>query len=129
MGKRFRILVVDDHEAMRRGVRTLVESVREWEVCGEAANGRDALEKTRELKPDLVLMDLTMPEMNGLEAARQIRKFSGDVKIVVFSMHESAQIRQDSKSAGVDAYVSKSAAGNELVDEMKRLLSDSAGSS
>ncbi len=126
MGNRFRILIVDDHEAMRRGVRSLLQSAQEWEICGEAVNGADAVVKARELNPDLILMDLTMPEMNGLEAARQIRKFPSEVKIVVFSMHESEQIRQDCKAAGVNAFVSKSAAGIELVGVIRRLLAPDA---
>src|SRR5690242_10663478 len=106
--KSYRVLVVDDHQVMRKGVRALLESDSAWEVCGEAENGRLAVEKTRELNPDLVILDLTMPEMNGLEAARQIRQVSPQTKIVIFSMHESPQVRKEARDAGADAFVSKS---------------------
>jgi DNA-binding NarL/FixJ family response regulator len=122
VSKRFQILVVDDHEAMRRGVRSLLTRAALWEVCGEAVNGRDAVEKARALKPDLIVMDLSMPDINGLEASRLIRLFAPRIKIVVFSMHESPQVRQDCRAAGADAFVSKSASEDDLIDAIRSLL-------
>lgn len=120
--KSYRVLVVDDHQVMRKGVRALLESDSAWEVCGEAENGRLAVEKTRELNPDLVILDLTMPEMNGLEAARQIRQVSPQTKIVIFSMHESPQVRKEARDAGADAFVSKSSMAEALTATAKALL-------
>ena len=112
---------------MRKGVRALLDNDPAWDVCGEAENGRQAIEKTRELSPDLVILDLTMPEMNGLEAARQIRKLAPATKIVIFSMHESPQVRKEARDAGADAFVSKSALAQELTGTAKKLLELSSG--
>src|SRR6266699_996329 len=116
-----RILIVDDHEAMRRGIRSILtrDSV---EICGEAENGKQALEKVRELKPDLVTLDISMPVMNGVEAAREIRRFAPGTKIVILSVHDSPQMKEIAKQAGADAYVLKSAADRELNVTVKRLL-------
>jgi|SRR5690242_17355944 len=122
MQKSYRVLIVDDHQVMRKGIRALLENDPAWQVCGEAENGRQAVEKARELRPDLIILDLTMPEMNGLEAARQIRNSSPDAKIVIFSMHESPQVRKESRDAGANAFVSKSALGDELSSVSKKLL-------
>lgn len=129
MHKSYRVLIVDDHQVMRKGIRALLENDPAWLVCGEAENGRQAVEKARELRPDLIILDLTMPEMNGLEAARQIRNSSPDAKIVIFSMHESPQVRKESRDAGANAFVSKSALGDELSSVSKKLLDPAAGSS
>ena len=129
MQKSYRVLIVDDHQVMRKGIRALLENDPVWQVCGEAENGRQAVEKARELRPDLIILDLTMPEMNGLEAARQIRSSSPDAKIVIFSMHESPQVRKESRDAGANAFVSKSALGDELSSISKKLLDPAAQSS
>jgi CheY-like chemotaxis protein len=116
-----RILIVDDHEAMRRGIRSILtrDSV---EICGDAENGKQALEKVRELKPDLVSLDISMPVMNGVEAAREIRRFAPGTKIVILSVHDSPQMKEIAKQAGADAYVLKSAADRDLNVTVKRLL-------
>ena len=116
-----RVLIVDDHEAIRRGIRSLL-SRDSLEICGEAENGRQALEKVRELKPDLVILDVSMPVMNGLEAAREIRRFAPRTKIVILSVHDSPQIIEIAEKAGADAYVLKSAADTDLNVTVKRLL-------
>jgi CheY-like chemotaxis protein len=116
-----RILIVDDHEAIRRGIRSLL-SRDSLEICGEAENGKQALEKVRELKPDLVILDVSMPVMNGLEAAREIRRFAPRTKIVILSVHDSPQIIEIAEKAGADAYVLKSAADTDLNVTVKRLL-------
>jgi len=109
-----RILIVDDHELVRLGLRALIESHSEWVVCGEAVSGRDAVRKAGELKPDVVIMDITMPDLNGLEATRQIQKVAPRTEVVVFSIHHSEQLVQAALEAGARTYVSKTAAGLEL---------------
>ena len=86
--KTIRILIADDHEAVRRGLRSALAAAG-WEVCADVVNGKDAVEKTAELKPDLIILDISMPVMGGLDAARLIRRANPNAKIVVFTMHES----------------------------------------
>lgn len=106
---------MDDHEIVRQGLKLLLGSDRSvWDICGEAENGRQAVEKVAELKPDLVILDVSMPIMNGFEAARQIRKFAPATKIVMLSMHDSAQAADQAIQAGADAYVVKSRSSSEL---------------
>jgi two-component system nitrate/nitrite response regulator NarL len=116
-----RILIVDDHEGIRRGIRSLL-SWDSLEICGEAENGKQALEKVRELKPDLVILDISMPVMNGIESAREIRGFAPCTKIVLFSVHDSLQMMEIVKKSGADACVLKSAADTDLNVTVKRLL-------
>jgi two-component system nitrate/nitrite response regulator NarL len=127
MGVPGRILIVDDHEMLRRGVRSLLEAKLPWEVCGEAADGTEALKKVQELKPDLVILDVTMPAMNGLEAAVQIRRIAPSVKIVIFSMHDSPAMRAEFERVGADAFVVKSAPSGELITTVLRLLESAVG--
>ena len=83
-----RILIADDHEVFRRGTQTLLESRPGWHVCGEAATGREAIEKTKKLKPDVVIMDISMPELNGLEAAEQILKYAPQTEVLILTIHD-----------------------------------------
>ena len=117
-----RILLADDFDIVRSGIRALLDGPPGWEICGEAANGREAVEKTLELKPDLVVLDVSMPIMNGIEAARQIRTFAPATKIVIFSVHRSAQLLEQAKEAGVDACLAKGAAAEELRNTVAALL-------
>jgi two-component system, NarL family, sensor kinase len=119
---RKRILIADDHEVMRRGLRGLVESQEEWAVCGEAMEGSEAVRKTRELSPDLLILDITMPGMSGFDAAVQILKDDPDVKILFFTMHDSPQMIREMSNAGARGYVSKSRAGNDLVQAVRMIL-------
>lgn len=119
--KRFRILIADDHEAVRRGLRSAVVSAG-WDLCGEAVHGKDALEKVKELNPDLIILDLSMPVMNGLDAAREIRKQAPNVKIVGFTMHESQQVREQTSLIGFHALAAKSAPLGNLLATVKSLL-------
>jgi DNA-binding NarL/FixJ family response regulator len=102
-----RVLIADDHDATRKGVRTIL-SYDGIEICGEASNGIEAVTNAVQLRPDLVILDLTMPVMGGLEAARELRKILPDIPVLVYSMHESDQLIQESKRVGVRGYVSKS---------------------
>ncbi len=110
-----RILVVDDHAVVRRGVRSLLESHEGWEVCGEATTGRDAVEQSRRLRPDVVVMDLSLPELNGLDATRQILKDAPDTEVLVLTMHQSEELARDVLQAGARGYVLKSDADENLI--------------
>ena len=110
-----RILLVDDHEIVRRGLRFLLQTREDFEICGEAVDGRAAVELTRSSKPDVVVMDVTMPLLNGIEAARQIRRAVPKAAIIILSMHESEDVISDVINAGVHGYVSKSDAGRDLI--------------
>jgi DNA-binding NarL/FixJ family response regulator len=117
-----RILIADDHEAVRQGLRSVLVGAG-WTVCGEAVDGVDAIEKTGALKPDLVILDLSMPRLGGLEAARQILKTSTGTKILVFTMHESKQIRDETAAIGVHGLAVKSAPLSTLLATIDSLLS------
>ena len=116
-----RILVVDDHAVVRRGVRVLLESHEGWEVCGEATNGRDAVEQSRRLRPDVVVMDLSLPGLNGLDATRQILKDAPDTEVLVLTMHHSEELARDVLQAGARGYVLKSDAEENLVTAVDSL--------
>ena len=116
-----RILVADDHEVVRRGVRTLLEAQPGWDVCGEAADGREAVEMTKRLKPDVIILDITMPNLNGLEATRQILKADSKARVLILSMHESDQVVREVLDAGARGYVLKSDAGRNLVAAVEAL--------
>lgn len=102
-----RVLIVDDHEALRAGVRSVLES-RGIEVCGEATNGQEALAKAVQLHPDIVILDITMPVLDGFTAAREISKRLPGVGILLLSMHESSSMVNVAKSSGARGYVAKS---------------------
>ena len=121
--KSYRILVADDHSLMRRGIRTLLESQPGWEVSSEATTGAEAVEQMRKSKADLVIMDLTMPQMNGLEATRTIRTESPETEVLVLSMHFADELAREVLRAGALGYILKSEADSELivaVDHMRR---------
>jgi DNA-binding NarL/FixJ family response regulator len=111
----FRILVADDHELVRRGIRVLLENHPGWEVSAEAKDGREAVERASELKPDLVLMDIGMPNLNGIDAARQILATSPATHILILTMHYSQQVVQEVLAVGARGYLLKSDAGRDLV--------------
>jgi len=116
-----RILVVDDHAVVRRGVRALLESHEGWEVCGEATTGRDAVEQSRLLKPDVVVMDLSLPELNGLDATRQILSEAPDTEVLVLTMHHSEQLAREVLQSGARGYVLKSDADQNLIAGVESL--------
>lgn len=116
-----RILIADDHEVARRGIRALLESHPGWEVCGEARDGRETVELADSLKPDLILLDIGMPNLNGLEAARQILAASPDVAILILTMHDSDQVVREVLRAGARGFLLKSDAGRDLVAAVEAL--------
>ncbi len=116
-----RILIADDHEVVRRGLRTLLETQPNWEIVGEAITGRQAIEEVKRLAPDLVIMDITMPEMNGLEATRQLHKIAPDTQVLILSIHENEQLVHEVLEAGARGYVLKSDAGRDLIAAVESL--------
>lgn len=109
-----RILIADDHEVVRRGLRDLISAEPGWEVVAEARNGREAVNKAREFKPEVVVIDLAMPELNGLTATREIRRILPKTEIVLLTMHQSDDMVRQVLEAGARGYVLKSDAGRDL---------------
>jgi DNA-binding NarL/FixJ family response regulator len=118
-----RILVVDDHELTRMGIKAALADNPEWEICGEALDGTEAVEMALQLKPDLIVMDIIMPTMSGIEAARQIRRISPQTKILMLSVHDSPSIGTFVKLAGADAFLSKLRSSDYLHETVAQLLS------
>ncbi len=110
-----RILLADDHELTRSGLRYLLEKHEDWSVCGEASNGRLAVEMAEKLRPDFAILDMSMPEMNGLEATRQILKKQPQLNILIFTMHETERVIVDVMEAGARGVVLKSDVGENMV--------------
>lgn len=118
------ILIVDDHEVLREGIRSILTKARpEWEICGEAGTGAEAIEAASRLKPTIILLDITMPGISGLEAASRISSTRGSSKILMFTMHESGELASESLRAGARGYVTKADASRQLVLAIETLLS------
>lgn len=116
-----RILVADDHEVVRRGVCALLEGHAGFQVCDEAVDGREAVEKAKRSLPDVVILDIGMPGLNGFDAARQIRTVSPDSEVLILTMHESEQVIREVLAAGARGYVLKSDAGRDLITAVEAL--------
>ncbi len=116
-----RILVADDHHVVRTGLRTLLETKRGWQVCAEAANGREAVEMAGKLKPDVAVLDIGMPLLNGIEATRQIRKVSPETEVLILTMHDSEVMIQGVLEAGARGYILKDDADRNLLDAVEAL--------
>lgn len=114
-----RILIADDHELIRLGVRQILRAQRGWSVIGEAANGREAVEKSTQLKPDVVIVDVSMPDLNGLDATRKIREAAPKTQVLVLTMHESDQMVRKVLEAGARGYVLKSDLASHLPKAVK----------
>src|ERR1700730_15032006 len=104
-----RVVLADDHEIVRKGIRAIINRHPPWTVCGEAENGQQAIDLVLELKPDLVVLDLSMPVMNGLQAAAKIRQLAPSTKILILSMHDSLQVEHQALAVGADAFLAKGA--------------------
>jgi signal transduction histidine kinase len=120
--KTLRILIADDHEIVRSGLRVLLTSRAGWELCGEAVDGLDACQKARELQPDVVILDVSMPRLNGLEVARTIRQEQPRLPIVILSQHDPADMRPRALEAGADCYVSKQDVARDLLASIEELV-------
>jgi DNA-binding NarL/FixJ family response regulator len=116
-----RILVADDHHVVRAGLRALIESRSDWQVCAEAANGREAVEKAKEFKPEMAVLDISMPLLNGVESTRQIRKVSPGTEILILSMHDSEQLVNEVVEAGARGYILKDDADRDLLAALDTL--------
>ena len=118
-----RILIADDHEIVRRGLKTLLSSRPGWTVCAEAGSGREAIALAAQLRPDIVVMDISMPGLNGLEATRRIRKILPKAEVVILSLHYSDQLVREVLDAGARAYILKSDATRDLLKAIEALAS------
>jgi DNA-binding NarL/FixJ family response regulator len=116
-----RILIVDDSSSIRQLLRFFIEHYTDWQVCGEAENGQIAVEKVTALKPNAVILDLSMPVMNGLEAAREITRIAPNVQMVMFTMHTNEQLRKDAQAAGIQAVISKSDTITDLIASLQTI--------
>jgi DNA-binding NarL/FixJ family response regulator len=119
--KPLQILIADDHDLMRRGLRTLLEAHPGWTICAEANTGRDAVAKAETLRPDIVIIDITMPELNGIEAARRILKASPSTEILVLSVHYTDQLIREILAAGIRGYIVKSDSDRDLITAVESL--------
>jgi PAS domain S-box-containing protein len=116
-----RILIVDDHELVRSGVRSVLAGRRDFQICGEAVDGQDAIDKARELSPDVIVMDVSMPKLNGLDATREIRRIRPETAVLVLSQHDSPEMMRQALNAGARGYVVKSAIAANLVAGIDKL--------
>lgn len=119
--EKIKILVVDDHALMRDGIRALLSLSNDMEIIGEAADGREFLDKVQELSPDVVVMDVAMPVMDGLEATRRIKKKNPRVKVLVLTQYDNREYILSAIKAGADGYVPKKAAGSELASAIRAI--------
>jgi DNA-binding NarL/FixJ family response regulator len=116
-----RILLADDHDLTRAGLRYLLEKQKDWSVCAEASNGRKAVELAETLHPDIAIFDMSMPEMNGLEATRHIAKTQPHTKVLIYTMHETESIIVDALEAGAQGIVLKSDAGENMITAVESI--------
>jgi two-component system response regulator NreC len=117
--EKIKILVADDHALMREGIRALLGLHEDIDIVGEASEGKEAIDKSRELMPDVVIMDIAMPGLDGLEATRRIRKKNATVKVLVLTQHDNKEYILSAIKAGADGYVPKKALGSELVTAIR----------
>jgi DNA-binding NarL/FixJ family response regulator len=118
----FRILVVDDHDVVRQGVRLILRSRPDWEICGEAESGAEALQKERTLRPDLIILDISMPGQDGLDVAAELRARKSVARIVVLTMHESKELATAVHGIGAKGYVIKSHAARDLIKAIETII-------
>jgi DNA-binding NarL/FixJ family response regulator len=117
-----RILIADDHDVIRAGLRDIIAGQADWMVCGEARNGREAVSRVKELKPDVVVLDFKMPNVNGLEAAQEIRKECPKTEILMISADSSEELIRTMLDGGIQAFINKGETGNNLIPAIKALL-------
>jgi DNA-binding NarL/FixJ family response regulator len=117
-----RILIVDDHDIVRQGVRRILETQNDWEVAGEAANGAEALRMVHELRPDAIIMDITMPVMNGLDATTEITRKDPDSKVLILTVHDNPTLVKPIQRSGAKGLLTKSQATNELTPALQAII-------
>lgn len=122
-----RILIADDNERVRRGIAGVLASEKDWEVCGEAEDGTQAIQKAMELRPDLVLLDVSMPGMDGLETARRLRREQAEIKILVLSQYDPAHLLPQALEAGANGCLDKTRIGADLRRTIKSMFASSKG--
>jgi two-component system response regulator NreC len=116
-----RVLLADDHQVMRRGLRAVIETMEGWEVCAEVQTGRDAVLQAERLRPEIAVLDMTMPELNGLEATRQIRKVSPQTEVLIFTGHETEELVHQVFEAGARSYILKTDGKDQLEAALRAL--------
>ena len=121
-----RVLIVDDHAFVRRGVQSILNSFPEWELCGEADNGNDAVRLSETLKPEVIIMDISMPGLNGIEAMRTIHKNHPETKVILLTLHENDELVRSAFRAGARGYLLKVDAEKELVQALTEVLKERA---
>lgn len=121
-GVKAKVLIADDHALVRRGLRALLEGQSGWEVCGEASGGQEAIDKAKELRPNVVIMDISMPGLDGLEATRQIRQVAPEIEVLIVTMHGSREMMQAARRAGARGYMVKSASLDRLAEALQTVL-------
>ena len=119
---RVKILIADDHELIRQGLRRVLEEQEGWQVCGEAADGQVAVQLARDLQPDVVVMDMAMPELNGLEATREVRKVCHKTRVVILTVYEAEAMVKEVLEAGASGYLLKTDAARNLVTAIETVL-------
>jgi len=124
-----RILLADDHRPVRKALRATLEECGGWQVCAEASNGREAVELALQLKPDIAILDLAMPELNGIEATREIKQALPEVDILIFTMYDSQEMVLSAREAGARGLVRKSSNESEILEAIKAILRDKPGDS
>lgn len=120
-----RILIADDHEIMRKALRNLITSHAGWHVCAEARDGREAVAQVKELHPDLIVLDLAMPVMDGMCAAREINGALPHTPMILFTLHASPEVEEEAKRAGIRQVVSKAKDGEDLIAAIEQALCNS----
>lgn len=120
-----RVLMVDDHDVVRRGIRSVLSSEADLEVVGEAAAGMEAVQKAEELRPDLILLDISLPDINGIDVAVRIRRVAPESQILFLSQHDSIQVANEALKTGARGFVAKSEAARELTGAIRTVLSGS----
>ena len=121
-----RVLVVDDHAFIRRGVQSILHAFPEWELCGEADNGADAVRLSEALKPEVIIMDISMPGLNGIEATRAIHKNHPETKVILLTLHDNDELVRSAFRAGARGYLLKIDAEKELVQALRDVVREGA---
>ena len=117
-----RILIADDHDVVREGVKTILKARPEWDVCGEAADGEETVNQVKQLHPDVVILDITMPRLSGLEAAQKLARISPDTRVLIFTMHDSRSVVRAVKQVGARGVVIKAFAARDLIRALELVL-------